>query len=92
MARVWQTTPVFLPGESHGRGEPGWLQSMGLQEAGHDWTTKEQNTAFFFKLKYTADVGFAGGSAGKGSAWNVRDLGLIPGLGISPEERKGYPL
>ena len=32
------------------------------------------------------------GSAGKESACNVRDLGLIPGLGRFPEEGKGYPL
>ena len=27
-------TPVFLPGKSHGRKEPGRLQSMGLQRVG----------------------------------------------------------
>ena len=32
------------------------------------------------------------GSAGKGSACNVGDLGSIPGLGRSPGEGKGYPL
>ena len=32
------------------------------------------------------------GSAGKESACNAGDLGLIPGLGRSPEEGKGYPL
>ena len=30
-------------------------------------------------------------SAGKESACNVGDLGLIPGLGRSPGEGKGYP-
>ena len=35
--------------------------------------------------------GFPGGSAGKESACNERDLGLIPGLGRSPGEGKGYP-
>ena len=38
------------------------------------------------------DMGFSGGSAGKESACNVGDLGLIPGLGRSPGEGKGYPL
>ena len=33
-----------------------------------------------------------GGSAGKGSACNAGNLGLIPGLGRSPGEGKGYPL
>ena len=32
------------------------------------------------------------GAAGKESTHNVGDLGLIPGLGRSPEEGKGYPL
>ena len=37
-------------------------------------------------------TGFPCGSAGKESAYNVKDLGLIPGLGRSPGEGKGYPL
>ena len=36
--------------------------------------------------------GFPGGSAGKESACNARDLSSVPGLGRSPGERKGYPL
>ena len=32
------------------------------------------------------------GSAGKESACNTGDLGLIPGLGRYPAEGKGYPL
>ena len=36
--------------------------------------------------------GFPGGSEVKASAWNVGDLGSIPGLGRSPREGKGYPL
>ena len=35
--------------------------------------------------------GFPCGSAVKESACNVGDLGLIPGLGRSPGEGKGYP-
>ena len=37
-------------------------------------------------------LGFPGGSAGKESACNAGDLGLIPRLGSSAEEGKGYPL
>ena len=37
-------------------------------------------------------LGFPGGSAGKESARDAGDLGLIPGLGRSPGEGKGYPL
>ena len=36
--------------------------------------------------------GFPCGSAGKESACNAEDLGLIPGLGRSSGEGKGYPL
>ena len=37
-------------------------------------------------------MGFPCGSAGKESTCNAGDLGLIPGLGRSPGEGKGYPL
>ena len=37
-------------------------------------------------------LGVPGGSAGKESACNVGDLGLVPGLGRSPGEGNGYPL
>ena len=37
-------------------------------------------------------LGFPCGSAGKESTCNAGDLGLIPGLAISPGEGKGYPL
>ena len=36
--------------------------------------------------------GFPGGSAGKESACNARDLRSIPGLGRALGEGKGYPL
>ena len=38
------------------------------------------------------NMGFPGGSSGKESAYNVGDLGLIPELGRSPGEGKGYPV
>ena len=37
-------------------------------------------------------VGFPGGSDDKESAFNVGDLGSIPGLGRSPGEGNGNPL
>ena len=39
-----------------------------------------------------AEMGFPCGSAGKESICNAGDVGLIPGLGRSPGEGKGYPL
>ena len=48
------------------------------------WRRKWQPTPVF--------LDFPGGSTGKESACNTGDLGLIPGLGRSPGEGKGYPL
>ena len=36
--------------------------------------------------------GFLDSSAGKESTYNAEDLGLIPELGRSPGDEKGYPL
>ena len=38
--RKWQPTPVFLPGESQGRGS--LEESLGSQKAGHDLETEQQ--------------------------------------------------
>ena len=38
------------------------------------------------------ETDFPGGSHGKVSAYNVGDLGSIPGLGRSPGEGNGNPL
>ena len=48
----------------------------------------------FFIFVEVIHVGktFPNGSDGKESAWNVGDLGLIPGLGRSPGEGNGNPL
>ena len=43
-------------------------------------------------LGHMVTLGFPDGSAGKESTCNVGDLGLIPGLGRSVGEGKGYPL
>ena len=63
--------------------EPGRLQSMGSQRVGHNWSTSLSLSG--------SPEGFPCGSAGKESARNVGDLGLIPGLERSPGEGKGYP-
>ena len=43
-------------------------------------------------MVHQASWGFAGGSDGETSAYNVGDLGSIPGLGRSPGEGNGNPL
>ena len=61
-----------------------------------------QETQFYFwvrKIHWRRDslptpvfLGFPCGSAGKESICNAGDLGSVPGLGISPGDREGYPL
>ena len=43
------------------------------------------------KIPKGSHFGFPRGPAGKESACNAGDLGLIPGLGRSPEEGHGNP-
>ena len=43
-------------------------------------------------VTFLLSMDFPGGSEGKASAYNARDLGLIPGLGRFPGEGKGNPL
>ena len=47
----------------------------------------------FYNLRSVFEnMDFPGGSAGKESACNAGDLGVIPGLGRSPGEGNGYLL
>ena len=66
----------------------GWADISHQQYAGR-W--KQRDVRVFISL-LPNEVGFPCGSAGKESACNVGDLSLIPGLGRSPGEGKGYPL
>ena len=43
--RKWQSTPVFLPGESQGWGSLGGLPSVGSHRVGHDWSDLAAATA-----------------------------------------------
>ena len=57
------------------------------------WVSLHSMAHGFIELdKPVVCVGFPCGSAGKESACNVEDLDLIPGLGRSLAEGKGYPL
>ena len=47
---------------------------------------------FLLMLKIKAWLGFPGGSAGKESACNEGNLGLVPGLGRSSGEGHGNPV
>ena len=57
-----------------------------------NWESLILSVKLGIKLSTTSALNFPCGSAGKESSCNVGDLGLIPGLGRSPGERKGYPL
>ena len=64
------------------------------------WSSMDGSTSGFPVLHYRPEcaqthvhwTGFPCGSAGKESTCNAGDLGLIPGLGRSSGEGKGYPL
>ena len=55
-------------------------------------TTQENNGFKEIEVGFSSPLYFPGGSDGKASAYNVGDLGLIPGLGRSPGEGNGNPL
>ena len=47
---------VFLPGKSAWTGEPGGLQSLGLQRVRHDWATKDSSMMQFISNEHLIDV------------------------------------
>ena len=53
---------------------------------------RESGGKTHFEGHFLFVMGFPCGSVGKESACNAGDLGLIPGLGRSPGEGKGYSL
>ena len=80
-------TPVFLgfPCASAGKESACNAEDLGSMLGWKDpWRRKRLPTPVF--------LGFPCASAVKESTCNAEDLGLIPGLGRSPGERKGYPL
>ena len=56
--RKRQHTPVFLPGESQGRGEPGGLPSMGSHKVGHDWSDLAAAAAAVHQWKKETKISF----------------------------------
>src|SRR5574337_140293 len=63
-----------------------------MQETPVQFLGQESDRLRRDRLPTPVFLGFLCGSAGKESAHNARDLGLIPGLGRSLGEGKGYPL
>ena len=56
------------------------------------WATREALGIYYVFVYMCMCVFIYHSSVGKESACNAGDLGLIPGLGRSPGEGKGYPL
>ena len=81
--RQWHPTPVLLPGKSHG-----WRSLVGCSP----WGCKESDTTERLHFTSCTCMCFPHSSVGEESACNAGDPGLIPGLGRSPGEGKGYPL
>ena len=69
--RKWQPTPVFLPGESQGRGSLVGCRLWG-HTVGHDWGDLAAAAA-------ATMWGFPGGSESKESAFDARDPEIKPG-------------
>ena len=65
-----------------------WVQSLGWEDLlGKGKATHSSIVAW--RISWTVFWGFPGGSEVKASAWNVGNLGSIPGLGRSPGEGNG---
>ena len=56
------------------------------------WSIHTKTLLLYLSISTVNILHHLGGSDGKESACNVGDLGSIPGLGISPGEKNGYPL
>ena len=83
MLAIWSLVPLpFL--------NPAW--TSGSSQFTYCWSLACRIWALLESPWGIWNLGFPGGLAGNKSAYNVGDLGLIPGLGRSPREGKGYPL
>ena len=96
--RKWQPTPGFLPRKFHGQrslvGYSPWDHKESdmiehtcthiHQQQEHSWTLQWSSQSSQWTPAFPSS--YRGGSDGKASAYNVGDLGSIPGLGRSSGE------
>ena len=82
--REWQSTPVFLPGESHGQRS---LVGYTVHRFAPSITWLKQ-----LCISTLTFAEFWDGPRGKESTCNAGDSSSIPGLGRSPGEENGNPL
>ena len=88
--RKWQPTPVFLPGESQGRGA-WWAAVYGVAQS-WTWLKRLSSSSSFFMAQLSHPGDFPDSLAGRESACNAGDPRLFPGMRRSPGEGIGYPL
>ena len=97
--RVYQPTPVFLPGESHGQRSLVSYSPWGCTESTE--ATAQYSTAHPYrngKFGWRHVYGLGGGGcvlcwfSGKESAWSTGDAGSVLGSGRSPGGGHGNPL
>ena len=85
--RKWQPTPVFLPGESQGRGSLVGRRLWGHTEADTTESTQQQQQYFIRTSQVALVVKNLPANAG-----DIIDSGSISGLGRSPGGGHGNPL
>ena len=102
--RKWQPTPVFLPGESQGRGSPVGCRLRGHTESDRTDVTQQQQqrdrkaptsaafTALTVLCSHRFLPGLPGGSAVKNPPASAGDTGSVPAPGRSPGQGNGKPL
>ena len=87
---VWQPTPVFMPGKSHGQGSLWGYSPWGHKELDTTEHLRTHTQCCNIIMCYNNNS-FPGGSDGKESSCNAGNRGSIPGSVRSPGEWTGYP-
>ena len=87
--RKWQPTPVFFAWRIPGIVEPAGVPSMGWHRVGHDWSDLAAAAAADILQASQVALVVKNPPVNEG---DVRDLGLMPGLGRSPGGGHGSPL
>ena len=91
--KYWSGLPFPSPGDVPNPGvEPASLTSICIaRRVLYHCATWEAPQKVHNRRYRPSYLGFPGGSDGKESGFNARDLGLIPGSGRSPGEGNGNP-
>ena len=99
LALIRETLMILASSEARGAAKHPTTHRTGLKTISSPKRPQSQSRARLRQRKgekkdhpTIMDKGFPGSSAGRVSACNAGDLGLIPGLGRSPGEGNGYPL